>query len=176
MFQLLLMAAAGAAGYFLGKHMAPSAKDHTAMIELMAFANKDQRKAILSVPATPSITVPGPSGQMTITPPIPLFTADEKREILKEVAAKQQELLKAGQTLTPAQLVTPDEIELRPAAVPSPAPAPMSVTPQARPTVMAGYARPLSPRPNIMPGFGTRPISTRQNPAPGFGRGFHRGF
>lgn len=138
MFEIILLAAAGVAGYFLGRHLSPAEKDHTAMIDLMAFSSRAERKAILSIPATPSLTLPGTA---TVVSPLPLFTSDEKKEILKEVSLRQQELMKAGQHFTPDQIVTPEEMELAPAAA-----APVQAPPQASaggyPTVgMSGQGR-----------------------------------
>jgi hypothetical protein len=117
MLQILFLAAAGAVGYFFGRKSAFTGKDHDAVITILAFGTPKQRKAILDMPAAeiPSLpTVPG-----VIQPPLPgLFTAEEKKAILKDVADKQQQFIRAGQQINPEQLVTPDEMELR---VPAPA-------------------------------------------------------
>lgn len=107
MFEILLIAAAGAAGYFFGRKSAPEGKGHAAMILLMAQATRRERKAVLDLPA---VQIPKlPAGV-----PIPgLFTDDEKKSILQEVKAKQDELLAAGQTLSPEQRVTADEMDLK---------------------------------------------------------------
>lgn len=120
MFEILLIAAAGAAGFFIGRRTAPCPKDHTAMVAAMAFLTPQQRTAILSLPAVDVRVQAGPgAGETTLTPPIPLFTADEKRAILAEVAQWQKDHPAAR--YPQAVLVTQDELEFR-ETVSAPAP------------------------------------------------------
>jgi hypothetical protein len=110
--EILLLAAAGAAGFLFGRRTAGEGKDHVPMILLMARATRNERSAVLALPSVQVPKVPAGVPQ----PPVPgLFSDDEKRAILAEVKAKQDELLAAGETLRPDQRVSADELALKPA-------------------------------------------------------------
>jgi hypothetical protein len=120
MWTILVAAATGAAGYFLGRSMAmPTEAEHQALIRALGFLNRRGRSELLSIAKEPSrsVPVPGRPDLMQVTAPVPYFTPEERRIILDEVRAWQQaEQSRTGMPFrAPTELVTDEEIQGIPA-------------------------------------------------------------
>lgn len=118
MWNLLLAAATGVAGYFFGRSTAPPNEgEHAVLIGILGFLNRRGRNEMLSMAKQPSrsIPVPGEPDLMQVTAPDLYFTPEEHRIILEEVRDWQvAEMARTGRPLpAPSELVTQDEIEGR---------------------------------------------------------------
>lgn len=124
---LTLIGAAGVIGFFLGRR-GEGPKDHQSVIASLANLTRDQRAKILNMPAVSTGSIPQTLEVAGAEiPPLPLFTDAEKTALLKEVRDYQMAEMAKAHLFTQAQMVTPDEIALKPSTMPT--------------TVMAGRYR-----------------------------------
>jgi acyl CoA:acetate/3-ketoacid CoA transferase alpha subunit len=116
---LAAIGAAGVIGFFLGRR-GEGPKDHQSVIASLALLTRDQRAKILDMPAISSGTLPQTlQAAGAAIPPFPLFTDVEKTALLNEVREYQMAELAKGRLFTQAQMVTSDEIALKPSVLPS---------------------------------------------------------
>jgi hypothetical protein len=116
---LAAIGAAGVIGFFLGRR-GEGPKDHHSAIASLAQLTRDQRAKILNMPAVSTGSLPQTLEVAGAEiPPLPLFTDQEKSALLQEVRDYQMAELSKGHLFTQAQMVTPDEIALKPSAFPT---------------------------------------------------------
>jgi len=116
---LALIGAAGVVGFFLGRR-GEGPKDHQSVIAALANLTRAERTKILNMPAVSTGSLPQTLEVAGAEiPPLPLFTDQEKSALLTEVRDYQMAELAKAHLFSQAQMVTPDEIALRPSAFPT---------------------------------------------------------
>jgi hypothetical protein len=116
---LALIGAAGVVGFFLGRR-GEGPKDHQSVIAALANLTRAERTKILNMPAVSTGSLPQTLEVAGAEiPPLPLFTDQEKSALLIEVRDYQMAELAKAHLFSQAQMVTPDEIALRPSAFPT---------------------------------------------------------
>ena len=110
---------AGCIGCFLGRR-GGTPREHQEVIASLAHLSREDRTKALNIPSVSSQSLPQTLEAVGgIIPTLPLFTDEEKIAILKEVRDFQQDGIKLGNRYSQAQLVTPDEIALKPPLLPT---------------------------------------------------------
>lgn len=110
---------AGVLGFFIGRR-GGAPREHQSNIASLAALTREDRTKILNMPAISQSSLPqAVEATGALIPTLPLFTNDEKIAILKEVRDYQMSELGKGHFFTQAQLVTADEIALKPPLMPT---------------------------------------------------------